>query len=134
VLLLFLLHLGVYKTIVSSLAQSWESTTHHICTVYSISKEGYSNDAMSLLFGPGQGADNIPHLRHTSVNRSVSVSHLGESVIDNTSLGCSGVLPFHNTCQYSSPSQIQFNTSLANLTSLAQKWEWLLYSTGDALN
>jgi hypothetical protein len=143
--LLFLLHLGVSKTIVSSLAKSWESTVHHIHTVYGISTEGHSNEANSLLFGPGQGATlgpflwilcfilismfipaKVPCLHHTSVDQSVSVSHLGQSFVDDTNLGCSEVSLSPNTCQHNMHPQLQFNTAL--------KWECLLYSTSGALN
>jgi len=48
--------------VVNSLAQTWEETTHLIRTKYGISDEGYSNDKLNLLFGPGQGATLGPFL------------------------------------------------------------------------
>jgi hypothetical protein len=48
--------LGLPKSIVNSLAQTWEKTTHLIRTKYGISVESYINDKLNLLFGPGQGA------------------------------------------------------------------------------
>jgi hypothetical protein len=61
-ILLFLLRLGVSKLVVQSLAKTWASTVHHIQTQYGVSDKGYANDALHLLFGPGQGATLGPFL------------------------------------------------------------------------
>jgi hypothetical protein len=59
---MFLLCLGIPKSILASPSKTWESTIHLIRTEYGISKEGYMNDILSMLFGPGQGATLGPFL------------------------------------------------------------------------
>jgi len=150
--LLILRHLGLLKTVVNSLAQTWEETTHLIRTKYGISDEGNSNDKLNLLFGPGQGATlgpflwllcfiiiatnikpSTPRMHHTSVDKSTTVVHLGESFVDDTSLGCTSSSQC-KTEDLNLTSKKDFQSTLSLLAELAQEWKRLLYSTGGALN
>jgi hypothetical protein len=72
-------------------------------------------------------------MHHTSVDTSITVDHLGESFVDDTSLGCTSSSQCKTEDQNLS-SKKDFQSSLSLLTELAQKWERLLYSTGGALN
>jgi hypothetical protein len=148
--LLILRSLGLPESIANSLAQTWEKTTHLIRTKYGISEEGYTNDVLNLLFGPGQGATlgpflwllcfiviatninpSTPRMLHTSADKSITIAHLGESFIDDTSLGCSNQSSSNND-NLNSSIRLQFQSTLTVLTKLAQEWERLLYSTGGA--
>jgi hypothetical protein len=110
--LLFPLCLRLSKTVVASLAQTWEKTVQHIRTQYGVSEEFYENDVFSLLFGTGQGATlgpflwllcfilialcippHTPRLHHIAVDNSLTLSQLGEPFNDDTSLGCSFLSP-----------------------------------------
>jgi hypothetical protein len=72
-------------------------------------------------------------MRQTSVDKSITVEHLGESFVDDTSLGCSNQSPSNNDNLEATTRQ-QFQSTLPALTKLAQEWERLLYSTDGGLN
>jgi hypothetical protein len=127
-------------------------TTHLIRTKYGVSEEGYSNEKLNLLFGPGQGATlgpflwllcfiiiasninpSMPRMHHTSADKSINVKHLGESFVDDTILGCSNQFSSNSNNLNETITQ-QFQSTLSALTKLAQEWERLLYSTYGGLN
>jgi hypothetical protein len=76
-----------------------------------------------------------PRLHHTSVNNSIKISHLGESFVDDTSLGCTHSTPEDpiRTLGEGNASQ-ELTITVRQLQQLAQEWERLLFSTGGALN
>jgi hypothetical protein len=134
--LLILKRLGLPSSVVSSLAQTWERTTHVIRTQYGISDESYTNDVLNLLFGPGQGATlgpflwllcfiiiatniklSTPRMHRKSVDNSTSVTHLGESFMDDTNLGCT-YLPSSDSDSEDILTRQKVTTTLSALTSL----------------
>jgi hypothetical protein len=150
--LLILRRLGLPRSVVNSLAQIREEITHVIRTQYGISDEGYTNDVLNFLYGPGQGAtlgpflwllcfiiiatnikSSSPRMHHKSLDNSTSVTHLGDSFVDDTNLGCT-YLPSTDSVTGDTPTRQKFNYTLSALARLAQEWERLLYSTGGALN
>lgn len=151
--LIFLLSLGVQKSVLHSLAATWKSTVHYIKTQYGVSSKGYENTGKSLQIGPGQGAtlgpylwllcfiliyncmrENTPWLHHATVDNSNTISHLGESFVDDMNLGCIySTLSSLPKMQIHNPAE-KFNISLYRLHNIAQEWERLLFSTGGALN
>jgi hypothetical protein len=54
--ILFLRKMGISRTILESLTQTWENKSHHIKTMYGISEQSYENSANNFLYGPGQGS------------------------------------------------------------------------------
>ncbi len=94
-----------------SVAQKSQNTTHHIKKKY-LSTSSYQNMGDSLLYRPGQGSTLGPFLlfqcfilivvsfkpTYTPIDSQVSrwldnFTHLGDSFVDNTGLGCMADTP-----------------------------------------
>jgi len=138
--LILLRILGLSPSATTSLANTWEQTYHRIRTLYGISEEIYSNSTDNPLYGPGQGSTigpfllllcfilifmslpkDSPSISLTSVSGTHQLDYVGEAFVDDAGLGT-------NTSDGSTSSL------LTNLQTLAQSWEKLLFSTGEALN
>jgi hypothetical protein len=66
-----------------------------------------------------------------SANKSISSSDTGEAFVDDTSLGCTTLIPYEGTTdQYLPKSEENVRE---NLQLLGQQWERLLFATGGAL-
>jgi hypothetical protein len=151
-LILCLRKLGAHPHAVNSLVETWQHTTHYIKTKYGISSACYKNTADSLLFGPGQGSTlgpflwllcfilmvnsihpDTPRLSLTSVDGNITLSHFGDSFVDDTALGCTAE-PITSTEISLEIEEERRRLVLSNLTTLSQQWEHLLFSTGGGIN
>lgn len=105
-LLLQLLQLGLPVSAVSSLADTWSNTTHHIKSKYGISDATYKSTTDIPLFGPEQGSTlgpflwlilfslmvssllpNTPSATFASADHNIFSNNVGEAFIDDSFLG-----------------------------------------------
>jgi hypothetical protein len=106
-LLLELQRLGIPRSAIEALHNTWVNACHHIKTKFGVSIETYCNSIECPLFGPGQGSiigpflwlllftmivnSLSPVMARTTVilaHKSISSSDTGEAFVDDTSLGC----------------------------------------------
>lgn len=71
---------------------------------------------------------------HKSVDSTTTLLHQGESFVDNTCLGCTIMSPDSAHPQQDIQEYEKFQSSVSNLSTLAQHWERLLYTTGGMLH
>jgi hypothetical protein len=152
-LLLQLKRLGAAALAISSLSQTWMNTWHNIKTLYGISELTYQNSAESYLFGPGQGStlgpflwlllfclivDSLgpttPVMEFISVDGTFSLSNPGEAFVDDSFLGCTSTHSEDPTDSFQKSQDLHKESAVSNLHILVQRWEWLLFTTGGALN
>jgi hypothetical protein len=152
-LILCMRRLGTNPQRAESLALTWQHTIHHIKTKYGISTTSYQNTDNELLYGLGQGStlgpfswllcfilivnsikNTTPRLHHRSVDNSIELHHLGDSFVDDTALGCSGLSPNDPLLSFSEQEALRHSSAVSNLATLSQEWEKLLFSTGGGIN
>jgi hypothetical protein len=131
---------------------SWQYTIHQIKNKYGITTKSYQNTEKELLFGPGQGSTlgpflwllcfiliinsikaTTPRLSNKSVDGSITLSHLGDSFIDDKALGCTGVESTEASTFQEQEASKEIS-AVSNLISLSQEWERLFFSTGGGIN
>jgi hypothetical protein len=111
--------------------------------------EHYTYHLDYFLFGPGQGSNigpllwlicfllivkslstAMPSMVFRSVHKSLTVRSRGDAFVDDAGLGY--------TLEVTPPGMQYIRRSISHLTNsletLAQQWEWLLFSTGGAMN
>ncbi len=152
-LLLILVKVGLPTTLAQSMGSIWENTIHHIKTVYGTSKATYTSTPQVPLFGPGQGStcgplfwllcfclivDSIdPELSaavFASVCMSVLVRTVGTAFVDDSSLSVTSNYIRNPDLSLSQNDEIDNSVTIQELSTLAQHWERLLFSTGGAIN
>jgi hypothetical protein len=77
--------------------------------------------------------DSTPMMEFTAVSDNIQMRNPGEAFVDDSFLGCTSThnlqeLSFHEN------QNLHKNSAIANLHTLAQKWERLLFTNGGALN
>lgn len=151
-LLLQLRRLGAPKMATQSLSQTWSSTYHHIKTLYGTSELSYGNTTHTPLFGPGQGSTlgpflwlllfclimdslgPVPSMSYSSVDQTFQLENPGEAFVDDSFLGCTSTHVDQMELSFSKNQEQHKKSALENLTTLGQRWERLLFTTGGALN
>jgi hypothetical protein len=153
VLLLILLCLGVPSTVTSSMGKIWDQTVHHIKTIYGTSTSTYSSTPNFPLFGPGQGStcgpifwllcfclivdsfdSNLATVIFTSVTMDVVVRYLGTAFVDDSSLSVTSTYHQDKDLDMGSNVTLENKEVILSLTTIAQHWERLLFTTGGAIN
>jgi hypothetical protein len=152
-LLLILVKIGLPTTVAQSIGEIWDNTIHHIKTMYGTSTATYTSTPQVPLFGPGQGSicgplfwllcfclivDSIdPALStamFTSVCMSVCVATLGTAFVDDSSLSVTSEYVRNPNLPMDTNDTADINTTVQAMSTLAQHWERLLFSTGGAIN
>ncbi len=145
-ILLLLLRLGFPGSL-------WDQTTHFIKTVYGTSSVTYSSTLTTPLFGLGQGSTTCPpfwlliffaitasmdpslaRAVHRSVCNSLNVYSTGSAFVDDSSLSTTSTYKWNTQLSITENSRQETSQVVNELSTLAQHWERLLFSTGGAIN
>jgi hypothetical protein len=113
----------------------------------------YGSSSDMPLYGPGQGSmcsplfwilcywlivesfdPSIPVAQYISACKSISVQITVVSFVDNTGLGVTSSYKWNSSLSYTENSRHELTELVNNLTTIAQHWERLLFTTGGALN
>jgi hypothetical protein len=151
-LLLQLRRLGAPATSAASLHNTWSRTNHRIKTLYGVSDQMYIYSSTTPLFGPGQGStispflwlllfclitdalDSTPGMEFTSIDGTMNLSSQGEAFVDDSFLGVTSPYLDSNDLSFVENQTCHKNETIQNLNTLSKKWEWLLFTTGGAIN
>jgi hypothetical protein len=145
--------LGLPPSVSTCIGQIWDATVHMIKTIYGTSTITYKNSAEKPLYGPGQGFTcgptfwliiywlivesiypNMTTAKFLSACRAVFLEVFGTSFVDDTGLAVSSAYQWDPLLPSSEITICNINTVVSQLQALAQHWEWLLFSTGGAIN
>ncbi len=136
----------------SSLADTWSNTTHHIKSKYGISDATYKSTTDIPLFGPEQGSTlgpflwlilfslmvssllpNTPSATFASADHNIFSNNVGEAFIDDYFLGVTILNAVDQPLSSPSAYRQAEQQAITSLSSLAQQLECLLFATGGAL-
>jgi hypothetical protein len=145
--------LGLPPTVSKCMGELWDNVVHLIKTVYGVSDISYASTPDFPLYGAGQGSTCGPlfcllcywvivesidptksSLKFLSACQSVMVEVYGASFVDDSSLGVTSDYQYDPLLSESANREREISHVVTQLGVLAQHWECLLYSTGDAIN